>query len=482
VVWPYLVLSVALVGATVFGAYQTQQKNRLAIDSENKYMSAFHKLKWTSENIEERTSRLMATNDPRLQESLLADLRVYSAQAVEHMATLPFLTSNTPRVQNFLNTMRERSDVLHDKVNRGGTLSADDWAQLQDLRRQSVFFEGELGNMLGIVGNGMIRWRDTVRVTGPTQSGSATTPITKSVAQLDKALTPPPGEQNAAAPQTAPLARPKVDPGAPVDPATAIAAVKKFLDAPLKAEPVITGRSDPADQNHEFSLYFIDGAKANGTPLNMGVSIHGGHVIYMIDGRPVTDKRFKPQDLVPKAGDMLRKWGYQSAEFISMVENDGTLVMDFAPMEQGVSIHTDRIKISLAMDNAELVGFDAKNYWINRHDRKLGKPKLTAAEALKRIAPKLKPEGQPDLAVVADRMGNERLTYEVKAALEDQRYLIYVDAKTGEEVDVQRVVGDPAPPSNEGQQARPGQPGAQPAAQPGQAAPAPMVPAPAPAR
>jgi spore germination protein len=454
VVWPYLVLSVALVGALVFGSYQTQTKNRLALDNENKYMSAFHKLKWTSENIEERTSRLMATNDRSLQESLLSDLRVFSAQAVEHMSVLPLINTNTPRIQNFLNTLRERSDLFHDKINRGGTLSSADWTQLQELRRQSVFFESELSNMLGLVGGGMIRWRDTVRVTGPAQTGNAVTPITRSVVQLDKALAPPPGEQQAEAPQPSPLALPRVDPGPLVDDARAIAAVKQFVDMPLKGEPVITGRSDPADQNHEFSLFFINGAKANGTPLNFGVSIHGGHVIYMIDGRPVTEKRFKPTDLVTKARDMLRKWGYKTVEFVSMVENDGTLIIDFAPREKGVAVEVDRVKVSLAMDNGELVGFDAKNYWINRHDREFGQPKVTAAQAMQRVAPRVKPAGEPTLAIVADRMGKERLTWEVHGGIDDQHYRIYVDVISGEEVDVQRVVGDPAPPDNEGQPAR----------------------------
>lgn len=192
-VWPYLLLSVALLGALGFGWVQTRQKNQLALDNENKYMSAFHKLKWTSENIEERTARLMATNDPRLQESLLADLRVFSAQAVEHMSILPMLTMNTPRITNFLNTLRRRSDELHDQINQGSALAAQDWSDLAELRKQAVFFEAELANLLGLVGNNMIRWRDTVRVTSPAETGAAETPITKSIMQMESALAAPPG-------------------------------------------------------------------------------------------------------------------------------------------------------------------------------------------------------------------------------------------------------------------------------------------------
>lgn len=450
VVWPYLMLGVALVGALSFGWYQTRQKNKLALDAENKYMSAFHKLKWTSENIEERTARLIATNDPRLQESLLADLRVHSAQAVEHMAVLPFLTTNTPRIENFLNTMREQSELMHTKINQGQVLTPDDWNQLAELRKQSVFFEGELGNLLGVVSNGMIRWRDTVRVTGPSQSGTATTPITRSVVQLEKALTPPPGEEKTLAPENGPLKRPRTDPGPRVDAAKAVAAVKKFVDMPLKGEPQITGTSDPKDEEHLFSLYFINTVKQNGTPLNFGISVHGGHVVYMLDGRTVTEKRLTVSQLVERARQMLRQRGYEAVEFISAAENDGTLVMDFAPIEQGVAVMVDKIKVMLAMDNAELVGFDAKNYWINRHNREWNRPKLSADQARERLAPRLKPEAKPRLVIVADQRSKERLSWEFTASVDDQRYRIFVDANSGEEVDVQRITGDPAPPLTEG--------------------------------
>ncbi|MDF2627722.1 MAG: hypothetical protein K0R39_1553 [Symbiobacteriaceae bacterium] len=449
VVWPYLLLGVALVGALSFGWYQTMQKNRLALDSENKYMSAFHKLKWTSENIEERTARLLATNDRDLQESLLADLRVYSAQAVEHMSVLPLVNTNHPRIENFLNTLREQSDLMHNRLNEGQSLTEQDWTLLTDMRKQSVFFEEELSNLLGIVRQGHIRWADTVRVTGAGQSGTRNTPIIKSVVALEKALTPPPGEENSLSPQNDPLKAPRVDPGPRVDQAKAIAAVKNFVDMPLKGEPTVTGVSDPEDQEHTFSLYFINAVKENGTPLNFGISVHGGHVIYMLDGRAVKEKTFTVPQLVERARKMLEKRGYRNVSYISAAENDGTLVMDFAVVENGVAVMVDKIKVMLAMDNGELVGFDAKNYWINRHSRQLGRPKLNVDQARAHLAPRLKAEGGGRLALIADRRYQERLVWEFRGSVDDQRFRVFLDASTGEEVDVQRIVGDPAPPLNE---------------------------------
>lgn len=448
-VWPYLLLSVALVGALGFGAYQTRLKNEFIRDSENKYMSAFHKLKWTSENIEERTARLMATNDPQLQGSLLADLRVFSAQAVEHMSVLPFTTMNTPRITNFLNTLRLESDNKHDKLSNGGVLEKQDWDSLRELRKQSVFFEDELSTVLGLVGNNMIRWTPTVRATSPAQTGNASTPITKSVVSMEHALPAPPGEENALAPGQSPLPKPQMNLGPRVDPATASANIKRFIDVPLQGEPVLTQAYDPPDIKSGFPLYHFNVTKQNGLTLNFGVSINGGHIIYALDGRPVTDRRIEPNQLVSKAREMLHKWGYPSAEFVSAVENDGTYVMDFAPRENGISLQTELLKISLAMDNGELTGFDARSYWINHHPRQVEKPKLSAGQARQRLAPGLQVSGEPVLAIVADRRERERLAWQFLGQVDDQRYRLFVDANDGREIDVIRVAGDPAPPLGE---------------------------------
>lgn len=451
VVWPYMLLSVALLGALGFGWYQTQQRNRLAMDVENKYMSAFHKLKWNSENIEERTANLMATNDREIQESLLADLRVYSAQAVENMSVLPLMTMNTPRITNFLNILQQVSDEYHYKLSEGQALGEEEWSRLTELRRQAVFFEDELANLLGLIGNNMVRWSATAIVTAPSQTGDGGTPITQSVMQLDKALVPPPGEEKALSPANDPLARPRTDPGPRVDTATAVNAVKRFMarEVPLKGEPTLTGQSDPKDEGF-FSLYFFDAQKVNGTPLNFGVSVHGGHVAFLIDGRPVKERTLTEAHLVPRARQMLSQWGYPNAEFVSVAENDGTLMMDFAPREQGISILTELIKVSLTMDNGELVGFDARNYWVNRYDRKLGQPKLSASQARTKLAPRLKVQGEAQLSIVADRLSRERLAWEFKAQHDNQRYLVYIDAESGKELNVIRLIGDPTPPMNEG--------------------------------
>ena len=43
------------------------------------------------------------------------------------------------------------------------------------------------------------------------------------------------------------------------------------------------------------------------------------------------------------------------------------------------------IKVRVALDNGEIVGFDASTYYLNHHERNIDKPQLTMEEARKNV-------------------------------------------------------------------------------------------------
>lgn len=442
-VWPYALLSLALIGAFAFGWLQMKQKNQLALQNENKYMQAFHKLKWTSENLEDLTTKLLASNSPHMQQALLADLRVLSAQAVEHMASLPLLTSNIERTQNYLNTLRNTAQTLHDKVSEGGRITPQEWTKLAELRKQSAYFEGQMGDMLGLVAGGNIRWADTVRITHPQSSGKGSTPITRSVELLERNWEVPPGEEGALDPRKSLLKPPPRDLGPRVDEARAVQAVKDFFPGELAEEPHVHGRQDPQDEMHKFSLYYVAAKKKNGTPLDVGVSIHGGHVVYVVDGRPVKEAKLQQADLIPKGQALFDRLKYPRMEYISALRNGNTMIVAYAPVDKhGVVLLTDLVRITFAQDNGEILGFDATPYWQFHRDRGTQKPVLSEAQARATASPRLHIE-RARLTVIANRRSEETLAWELEGRADDQRFTVYINAHTGKEENIRRLQGEP---------------------------------------
>lgn len=428
-VWTLWVLGGALLLSIWFGLVKAGQAARLSTEVENKYMAAFHRLKWASEGVEERLALLQAAQDPQLQLFYLADLRVLAAQAVEQITTLPLLTLNLPEVGQFLHDLQTDTDHLHALVAAGYGLTGPELDRMNYLHQKSTRLELELGGLGQVVSSNLIHWSDAVKETDPAVAAKRMGPIVEAMHRVDEAL-------KAVRPTTVTLYQESgpINLGPDVTAAEAVAAAKRFLDAPLVEEPTVSSPGAPG----RLPVYYVAVTKATGTKLTLGVSVSGGKVIFALDGRPVVEKAQAKTALAAQARGLLAKWGYGPAELLGSEENAGTLVMDFVPQQDGVLLLTDQLQVILAMDNGELVGFDARAYWQNHRSRQLARATLTAAEAAQHASNVVDLMGAPRQVLTKDWRGRERLAWEATGAQNGALITIQLDAETGQELRILR--------------------------------------------
>lgn len=419
-----------------FGLVKAGQVARLSTEVENKYMAAFHRLKWASEGLEERLTLAQAAQDPQLQLFYLADMRVLAAQAVEQISTLPLLTVHLPQVGQFMEELQAETDHLHALVAAGYSITSEELDRLNYLHQKATRLESELGELGAVVSGNLIHWSDAVKETEPNIAAKRMGPIVEAMHRVDHAL-------QAVRPTTVTLysERGPINLGPEVTAAEAVAAAKSFLDQPLAKEPTVASPGAPG----RLPVYYVDVTKATGTRLTLGVSVSGGKVIFALDGRPVVERTQEKSALVSQAKALLEKWGYGKVQMLSWEENAGTLVMDFAPEQDGVLLLTDQLQVTLAMDNGELVGFDARAYWQSHRSRTLTRAKLTAAEAAKHAANVVELTGAPRPVLTKDWRGQERLAWETTGMQNGGLITIHLDAETGQELRILRQSPQSAP-------------------------------------
>lgn len=419
----------ALLLSLWFGLAKAGQAARLSTEVENKYMAAFHRLKWAAEGIEERLALIQAAQDAQLQLYHLADMRVLAAQAVEQISTLPLLTVHLPQVGQFLEEIEADTDHLHALVAAGYSMTGEELDRLNYLHLKASRLEYELGELGEVVSSNLVHWSDAVRETDPNLAAKRVGPIVESMHRVDAAL-------QAVRPTTATLYQEagQITLGPEVTAAEAVAAAKRFLDQPPAEEPTVASPGAPG----RLPVYYVAVTKTTGTKLTVGVSVSGGKVIFALDGRPVVEKRQEKTALVNQATALLAKWGYGKVQMLSWEENAGTLVMDFVPEQDGVLLLTDQLQVTLAMDNGEVVGFDARAYWQNHRSRTLAKVTLTAAEAAQYAANVVELMGAPRPVLTQDWRGRERLAWEAMGSKNGELITIHLDAETGKELRIMR--------------------------------------------
>src|SRR5690625_6304408 len=113
-------------------------------------------------------------------------------------------------------------------------------------------------------------------------------------------------------------------------------------------------------------------------------------------------------------------------------EYDNIGIYSFLHNEDGTRVYSDAIEVKVALDNGDILGFTARNYFMNHKDRDLPKPKITDKEAKEKVNEQVEIK-EEHLAVIDNELGDEVITYKYLGVLGDQNYSIIIYANVGHE-------------------------------------------------
>ena len=84
-------------------------------------------------------------------------------------------------------------------------------------------------------------------------------------------------------------------------------------------------------------------------------------------------------------------------------EYGGTAELAFVPVQEGVRLYSDLIRVRVCESRGRVVGMDALMYRLNHHERKIGTPR-EEAQIAEYLSPRLKVQSA-HLALVPVRAG-----------------------------------------------------------------------------
>ncbi len=180
---------------------------------------------------------------------------------------------------------------------------------------------------------------------------------------------------------------------------------------------------------------------ADGLVLNAGITRQGGRPLWIMPEHAAFSPSLTLAECEAAALAFLRDRGYGALEATHYQVYDGLAVINFVSVQDGVLLYPDLVKVQLRMDTGELVGLESNNYLMNHTQRESLTPSLTREEALAGVS--------TDLSVRAARLcvipwrASERLCWEIGGLYNENEYRVYIDAQTGEELEVLLMVRGP---------------------------------------
>lgn len=173
--------------------------------------------------------------------------------------------------------------------------------------------------------------------------------------------------------------------------------------------------------------------------MSAQLSKQGGKVVEFNSYKDCNDKNFSVERCVDIAQDFLKALGFKNMKAVWTSENGTTCNLNFAYEQNGVVIYPDMVKVKVCEERGIVTGMEGLAYVLNHTQRELGSAKISKSDAKAVLNGGFEAEGSRLCLIPID--GGEVLCYEFYGAYGGNDYYIYVDAATGNEVEVFTVIG-----------------------------------------
>lgn len=430
-------------GITAFwGITQVQARRQAEALLENKYNRAFYESLQRSKNVEALLSKGLATASPEHMNTLFSDLWYNANSAQENLHQLPLSHNVVARTSKFLTQV---GDYAYSITKRGQDekFKEDDRQTMQKLYSKARSLNREMAAVERQAAAGRFHWTEVRHgLSKKFPKGSLAT-ADNSFRRVDSQL------------QEIPI----------------LIYDGPFSDHIERANPLgVTGDSVTVEQARDIARNFVDFKGATVTEVRNAKSVRGkipaysfefstgdrpenvvtanvtkkgGHLVYYVNPRPVTSATISDAEARSLAEGFLKERGLNNLVPTYSIKVQNILTVSFAYQQGEVLIYPDLIKVQVALDNGQILGYDALGFLMSHHKRDLPKPELTMAEARQQLNPRLKVLAER-MAVVPTSGMHEVLTYEFKGEMEGDTFLVYINALTGEEEHLFKLLETPS--------------------------------------
>lgn len=178
------------------------------------------------------------------------------------------------------------------------------------------------------------------------------------------------------------------------------------------------------EQNGKIKSYIFEGDN-----VYCSVAKNGGYISYMRRQRDIGEYKLSAENAVKKATDFLKKNGLENMEETYYYAEGGECTVNFAYKSGDTLCYTDLIKVGVAMDNGEIVFYEANGYLTNHTTRVFDPASHTIDEAREKVSKKLTVLSSKSCLIPTDS-GSEVRCYEFLCENEEKsNVFVYISVK-----------------------------------------------------
>jgi len=418
-----LILSAVICVTSIFAIIQYRRAQKLAYYRDIEYSRVFSELTQSVDDLEISLLKGQVVSSAEQMAKLSADLYGQASEAKANLALLPIKGQTLSKTSEFLSQVGEYATCISDKMTRGEKISKEEIETMQELLRYARTLKRGLDEMLMGINNGEISLSDDNGLSGVFLKKKST--AAEGLEGLEEEFHDYPS---------------------------------LIYDGPfsqhlsLKESVFLKGKAEISQKQAEsiarkllgnekqVSVTKIEGkipsysVKSNSEVVEL--TEKGGVLLLLMKDRAADEEKLSLRQAKEKAQEFLLENGFSKMEENYYEKKDGTVVINYAYKQDEYIVFPDLVKVKVALDNGEIIGFESRGYVTNHIYRQIPEPKIPKERALRNVSDHIETEDVP-LAIIPLEDGSEAACWQIKGTVSDKHFLMYVNTQTGYVEDVQ---------------------------------------------
>lgn len=418
----FLLLSTLLLLVTAFALFQYKRAEELSYHRNLEYNRVFAELTEYVDDLEITLCKGQVVSTPMQMAKLSADLHSQASGAKANLALLPINGKNLEKTSEFLSQVGEYANCISEKMLRGEKIGKKELQTMQELSGYANTLKSGLDEMLIGINDGNISF-DGEKGALPSFSGGKTAMASELEALEEEFHNYPSLIYDGPFSQHLTLKESILTKGkAELTKKQVLKKAKKLIGDEKASVSEIGGK---------LPCYSV-----NSNSAVAEYTKHGGILLMMMKDRHIEEEKLSVSDAKKKASAFLKENGFNDMRESYYENMGGSVVINYAYEQDGYIVFPDLVKVKVALDDGEVIGFESRGYVMNHTYRNIPKTVITAEEALKNVNPDLQIK-ETTMAVIPLESGNEAFCYQIKGVVAGRHFLIYVNTQTGDTEDVQ---------------------------------------------
>lgn len=390
---------------------------------ENSYMKSFYEMVDSVNSLEVDLSKIIATTSVDSQRELLSNVYNTCQIGVVNLNELPISYDKLSEINKLMNTMGGFSYSLLLENYMGKSISKNDYVQIESLYNKVRELQYDINVYMRKLQYDYSILDDVDFSDGDTSSFSGGVINTESSgAEVPTLIYDGPFSDSVINKEIKGLSNDVVS----ID-----EVMSNLENAFLDDEVVYIGNTEGKFETYNFELRsdivrYVSVTKQGGMLLSITAFGSGnGQCISVDDGLNLAESF---------ANDL----GFENMYNVWHQKSGNILYVNLAPIVNHVIYYPDLIKVKVDLSLEKVVGWEATNYATNHVDRSFSSS-IGIIDAQESVSDILKIE-ERNICIIPDKFVGELSAYEFICSWEDYVYYIYIDANTGKEVNILRVI------------------------------------------